>query len=320
LDRLRERFAGRGVAVSSGVIGGVLASHAVQAAPVALTSGIVQSALLVTTASAAPAALGSGAGQALGFLAMTKSQTGALVAIVLGFAIPLGVQRSELNSVLSNLTSAHAAPAAEPPTVFEPNAALKESETEEISRLRRQADELRVKIAAKRTEFASRKLASAKPVAGPTLVQIGRAVALSELSFAGNETPEAALQSLVAFRRVGDVDGATSLMLFSPKMAEELSEALASPEFRERFAQEMVETTQGVIMESSVRIHPDQTQEHREAKRFPEGPAAATVEILKKTKIDERRVQFSLRFIRGHDTRIESAIFGLTSSGWKEIP
>jgi RNA polymerase sigma factor (sigma-70 family) len=321
LECLRELFVTRGVALTPTALVGILVTNAVQASPVALAGGIAKAVFTTSAITATPACLATSSAKLVSSLAMTKTQTAALVALTAALTVPLGFQQLTLNRLRARIATGNAP--AQPAVVTTAEAtpvvsSRPESEAEQIARLRRLADELRAKLMAKRTQAAAA-LDGPKLDPGPTFLAAGRSVPMSQLVFAGNATPEAALQSSLAFQRDGDIDGLTSLMLFPPALADKWNELLASPEQRENLAQEMAEAAQGVVMESAVEINEDQSaSEPRVTKKWPENPQGiATVEVLEKLRIDDHRIRFSLKIVRGSDTKTDTPMLGLTSTGWK---
>jgi hypothetical protein len=187
-------------------------------------------------------------------------------------------------------------------------------EIDEIAALQTRAAELRSAIAARRS---LKKIPPGKPdiQAGPVLISNGRQELLKNLVFAGNSTPEAALQSLVALKRDGDVDQMSSLVVLPPKDVDEWNATLSSPGKRSELVQSLVEDMQGVTLSTGW-----DGQEVHEAKNWPKDRSAeAIVSVQEKSVIDERRIQFQLKIVRGAETRVDTFMFGLTSSGWKEI-
>jgi hypothetical protein len=117
------------------------------------------------------------------------------------------------------------------------------------------------------------------------------------------------------------VEGASRLMLLPPERAERWQEMLASAEKREQLAQDMRATTAGVVMQSKVMVDDSgavvATEESM--KTPPTSANMITAEIVDQAKIDDRRMQFSLRLVRGGETNLEYLTFGLTGTGWKSI-
>lgn len=322
LDKLRDRFLARGIALPSAasatLLPALLGTHAVQAAPLALTASVAKAALGLSAA-AAPLATTAGSIHFLPFLVMTKTQASVLAAVVLACAVPVCLQQVSLREL-------QAVPTRDPaPLLLTPSpqdrqpVVNRESEASELARLRREAEQLRAALAARRRQNTNQ--AQPDLARGPVLLALGKPAVISDLTFAGNESPEAALQSLLAFRRDGNVEGATRLMLLSPERAALWNQLLASPEQREKLVREMIEGTAGVVIASSVRVDEDGAASAAvESKRFPEpSDRPPTVEIIDKATFDERRIQFSIRIVHGSQTNTEHLVFGMTQTGWKGI-
>jgi RNA polymerase sigma factor (sigma-70 family) len=320
LERLRERFAARSAVIPGSAclgLAGLISAKSVHAAPAALSTSIAKAALLGATAASASLAASSGSGQIITLLAMTKSQTAILVSIAAVLLVPIAIQQSALNAARTSLNDRSAlVPEQASNTAAVGLGRTRESESEEMARLRVEADDLRQKIAAQRQPPAH---AAARSTNHEVQLALGKTAPIKDLNFVGNASPEAALQSLLAFRRDGDVDGAASLMLLPPDRAEKWNQILASPKDREQFAQEMVAATMGVVMHSAVKVD-DQGNvvESSASAKVPDAPeSTTTVELLEKASLDERRMQLSIAIIRGGITNIEHATFGLGQTGWK---
>lgn len=324
LGRLHERFVARGVSASSLVSGTslvlALESHAVQSAPATL-AGILTKAALAASAATAPG-IGAVSIKLISSLAMTKSQALILASAVVAIAIPVGLQQSKLtglrtavgNVPASGLRQQMATPQTEP---HDGNGSF----DGEIKRLTLLRDDLRERLRNRR-DAQSKNFLLTGMVPGPTLLEAGRRVSLTDLKYAGNATPEAALQSSIAFARDGDLAKLFQLALVPPGDVEKINEVLASPQQAEQLKQEMAEELQGVVQESSVLIGPDNKTEvgGSEGKKLPDNPAGTvTFEIEGKQQIDEHRVDLLVKVIRGSDIRTETTTVGLTSSGWKLI-
>ncbi|MDB6036606.1 MAG: hypothetical protein JWM99_447 [Verrucomicrobiales bacterium] len=316
LEGLRQIFARRGVAVPATSLAAFLASNVIEASPLALVNTIAKSILIggVATVSYAPAT-GTFSKLFTSFV-MTKTQTTILIGLTAGFLIPLGHQHLVLNQLRAEASSNPGptqSPVAGPPSS---NAAADEAgkEIEEIATLRRRADELRTAIAARRSLKKAARITE-RVQAGPVLISNGRQELLKNLVFAGNSTPEAALQSLVALKRDGDLDQISDLIVLPPKDVDEWNASLASSEKRTELVQSLIEDMQGVTISSGW-----DGKELHEDKIWPKDrDAEAIISIQEKSVIDDRRVQFQVKIVRGAQTRVDTFMFGLTSSGWKEI-
>lgn len=315
LEGLRQIFVRQGVAVPATTLTAFLASNVIEASPIALVSTIAKSILIggVATVSAAPAT--ATFSKIFTSFVMTKTQTTILIGLTAGLLIPLSHQHLILNQLRAEAASR--AGLSQPTLAGAPTssaaAVAAANEIEEISTLRRRADELRAAIVARRS--LKRPPGKRDLQAGSVLVSNGRQELLKNLVFAGNSTPEAALQSLVALKRDGDVDEMSNLIVLPPKDVDEWNAALASPEKRTELVQSLIEDMQGVTLSSGW-----DGKELHEDKIWPKDrDAEATISIQEKSVIDERRVQFQVKILRGAQTRVDTFMFGLTSSGWKEI-
>jgi hypothetical protein len=324
LDRLRLQIEARGAVLprtAGAAMGGLLSAKAVEAAPVGLGGMIAKAAVSAGAVGLAPAAVTGWSHNLVSILAMTKSQTALVVALAAAFAIPFTIQQSSLKSAQAALAQQGLSltPATPSQTVTKLKSA-RESEAQELIRLRSEATEVRRKITAERSATGPARVGRDLPP-GQTLLVLGKPARISALGFAGNATAEAALQSLLAFRRDGDVDGATGLMLFPPEQVAKWNELLGAPEQRQRLAEEMIAETAGVVMQSVAKADENgAVLETSQSPKTPEAPAdVATAEIVDKTGLDERRVQFALRITRGTTTNLEQLQFGLTPTGWKAI-
>lgn len=324
LGRLRERFVARGVPASSLGAGTslilALESQAVQSAPAALAGTLTKVALASTLGTA----LGIGAASAklISALTMTKSQALILATAVVAITIPVGLEQSKitaLRTAVANVPASGLNPRMV--TTQSPKPATSGSVDGEIKRLTLLRDALRERLRNSRDAQSKKSLLTGM-VPGPTLLEAGRRVSLTDLKYAGNATPESALQSSIVFARDGDLAKLCQLALVPPGEVEKVNEVLASPQEAEQLKQEMAEELQGVVQESSVQIGPDNKTVvgGSEGKKFPDNPAGTvTFEIEGKQQIDEHRVDLSVKVIRGSDIRTETTTLGLTSSGWKLI-
>lgn len=283
LERLRERFALRGVKASSGAISAAIAAHAVSGAPAALAAGITHAALASSVAAAVPVTLGT-LGHVTSSLVMTKVQAAVLVAAFATVAIPAGVQQTKLARVRAELAAApnstfsELAPTRRPP--------VRESEAEEMARLRIEIDSLRARAVA---SVPGVKAGLELAPAGPALLLPGRVVALRELVFAGSETPEAALQSLLASAREGQVEAFFGIALDPPHREEQ--EMLSTDEGRAELGEALKQFVQEV----------------------------ESVEVIGRREISETRLQLILRESRPSGFKTNAYSFGRTSRGWRRI-
>jgi hypothetical protein len=166
-----------------------------------------------------------------------------------------------------------------------------EPEGDEIARLRKTADELRADLAGKRKTVSAKPAQTAPPAAGPVLLAPGRAVGIEHLTYAGNDTPEAAAQSLLVARRNGDFDQLARLLLISPNNVQEWNEMLALPEARDQAREKLSEDLQG----------------------------RPTIELLSSKALDAHRTILTFRIASDRGSRTNRETYGNTGSGWKEL-
>jgi RNA polymerase sigma factor (sigma-70 family) len=283
VERLRQRLVERGLPVSVAALTLALAGNAIQAAPVALLGSVTAAALAASIA--APAAAAALTVKVASTFAMTKLQTAAVVAFAGVLALPIAVQHTTLTRLQAELATPHLgtpSPATGPAAVPRQ---LPETETQEFARLRRQADDLRLALKQAREKAE----AGPAPPGGPVLLQVGRTVPLAELVYAGDQTPEAALQSLLSSFRDGDPGRAFSLMLDQP--SEEDRRMLSSPEGQEQAAE---------MLKSEVK-------------------ELTALELLEQRPITERRVQLVMREVRTNGVSTNVMNFGHAAAGWRQI-
>jgi len=319
LERLRHRFVAHGILAPAGISGNalslVLEAQTIQPAPLALAGIVAQSAFTagITTTSGATAALT----KFISPLIMTKAQTVILATVVAALVLPWGIQHAELTTLRSAIKNAPA-----PIPIKDLQAAAGSvtgaSAGGEIARLSALRDNLRVQLDEKKK--ATRASFYEKTI-GPTLLVRGRSVSLNALGFAGNTSPEAALQSSIVSARDGDLAGFIQLALISPGHIDELNQILGSPEQSEHMKKELAEMLQGVVYESSVQVGPDNKTivDQHEGKRAPDNPRGeVTFEITEKHQINERNVELVVKIVRGNETKTETINLGLTPAGWKQ--
>jgi RNA polymerase sigma factor (sigma-70 family) len=316
VEALRRSLSRQGVPVPSGALAALLTANCLQAAPATLVAGVAKVAL--TSANLmAPGTLALWM-KTLGALSMTKAQIGVTVAVVFGLGLPFVAQQSSLTEVRAALATTDHPKEEFPEEVPKTPVMLKEDEHEEIERLRKRAAELRAQLATRR---AHQQKATASAPGSPVLLRVGKAVSLFDLEYAGNATPEAALQSLLAFNREGDVEGIFQVALFSPSQAKDIEEMLGSDEQRQFFAQSMRKALLGAVVSESVEEKSDGSTSDRVVKEvWPDNPTGeVAVEILEKEQIDEKRVRISAKIVRGIENKTETYTLGLTKGGWKHI-
>jgi RNA polymerase sigma factor (sigma-70 family) len=322
-DRLRQTLLARGVSVSAAGFASVLTANCVQAAPVAFAGTLAQGALALS-ASAAPLGFLAWTTQAFSPLVMTKTQFAGLVAVVAMVGAPVGIQQhtlAELKKQSSLLTVAPIErPASDPSQLTSAPKNGKVSDADEVNRLRSQAAALRAQLQTKRSQPSSARVAALERVAGEVKLGPGRErVPIADLTYAGVQTPEAALQSIFYYSREGDVEGVASLSLVAPDKIEEWNEILAMPDKREELAEHLIQTTRGATSFSAVEVNETGSVLNEREGLVDPGPKSS-VGIIEKITLDERRVRLTFETGLGKDLKTQSINFGLTSSGWKQIP
>ena len=324
LVRLRKRFVARGVPASGlaagSSLGLVLESQAVQSAPAALASMLTKAALASTLATAP--GIGAASAKLISSLVMTKSQALILATAVVAIAIPVGLEHSKIDALQTAVANASASPLHDDIAITQSQQPARNgSVQDEIGRLSRLRNDLRDQLQ-KRRDAQSRTSLLGGMVPGPTLLKPGRSVSLTELKYAGNATPEAALQSSIVFARDGDLARLFQLALVPPDEVDKVNEVLTSPQEAEQMKRDLTEMLQGVVVESSVQMGPDNktVAGRSEERKFPDNPAGVVaLEIGEERQIDEHRVEVPVKLIRGSDITTETISLGLTSSGWKQV-
>jgi RNA polymerase sigma factor (sigma-70 family) len=324
LGRLRERFLARGVTahhlLSVTALALALEDGTVQSAPLALANCLTKASVIAAIGT--PAATTFSA-KLVTSLAMTKAQTAIVTAVAAALLIPLGIQRAEVKALRGAI--ANATPVALPP---EPQSPIHSPETTgnqptgaELARLTRLRDELQTRSRQKQATRSA--LSSLARPAGPTLLRPGQTVSLAELGFAGNATPEAALQSSLVLARDGDVSGFFQLALVPPSQVNHVNDVLASPDGTEKFRQELADMLRGVVESSSVELGADKQTvlSHREERHVPDNPTGiVNLQLISSRQIDDRNVQLVIGIERGGQTTTETLSLGLTATGWKQVP
>jgi hypothetical protein len=252
---------------------------------------------------------------------MTKTQISASAALLAAFVIPLSVQQSTIR----HLEASQGQPPS--PLVVEPQKSSandilvpREAEDVEIRRLRGVAADLKARLAEQR-QRRSGGAQTDTPVFHKVLTA-GKAASIFELTYAGNATPEAALQSLLTYVREGDLSSAVSLVLIPPTRAEKMLNVLASDDQRHALAEQMRNGLFGAVISEKVERSDanHSTSEPVIEEVWPDNPSGdLTIELLEKQQLDNRRVSVRVRFTRGAEVKTEDYVFGHTSSGWKQI-
>jgi hypothetical protein len=317
LESLRKILLRRGVTVCATTLAASLTANALQAAPASLLSGVTTS-VLANASLAAPATSATFL-KSIGTLAMTKSQIAVTLGLLVSLGIPFTAQQAEISKLHASVENSPAPPPPTLPHLDNPSGLAQQNEAQELERLRKLAADLRAQLAAKRSKLSSQPQASLVP--SPILLEPGKPVSIYDLVAAGNATPEAALQSIFASTREGDLDSFLALTLFPPSKAEEINNAFATEENRHAFAEQLQKGLLGVVISEKVERREDNSVSDPVVQEvWPENPSGEIkVEILQKEDLDPKRVRISTRIIRGSDSKTETYTFGRTSSGWKQI-
>ncbi len=224
IEKLRRILHGRGVTLSTTALGAALAGDWITAAPAGL-------AVTISGAALTKAAITSGTVGVLKLMAITKLKIGIISALVLGaVTVPLLVQRqsqirldrenSRLRQALANQSSAlqilsnrFVSATAE--------AALSQEQLAELMRLRSEVGRLRQEAQERlRVSVSTQKPAAvAEPVTPPNVLP------KSAWRFAGYDTPEHALESVVWAMSTGDVK--TCLASLTPDVAQRVQNKAA---------------------------------------------------------------------------------------------
>lgn len=315
LESLRQSLRKRGLVVpGNAILAGLLTANASQAAPALLAAGVGKAVL-----SAHVATVGTAGTWIQGFF-MTKTQISASAALLAAFVIPLSVQQSTIRHLEASQAQPPDRLITEPQTSSGNESLSTETEDAEIRRLRGVADDLKARLAEQR-QRRSGGAQTATPVF-PIVLTAGKAASIFDLTFAGNATPEAALQSFLTYIREGDLTSAASLMLIPPRNAEKMLNVLASDEQRHAMAEQMRNGLLGAVISEKVERSDDNhsTSEPVIEEVWPDNPSGdVTVELLEKHQLDDRRVNVRVRITRGAEVKTEDYVFGHTSTGWKQI-
>jgi len=295
-------------------------AHSVQASPSVLAAGIT-SGLLSGTAVAAGSSAMAGSTKVLNSILMTKTQIAVLTGLTLALAVPLGLQHSQLNEHRAGIPAGNFAEQSSPtpPGSASPQVDPGQLYENEMAQLRKRAESLREKIRIR--QEASSVSSSENNPPNPTMLALGRSIAIADLSFAGNSTPESALQSLLAYQRDGDLAGFFGMMLFPPEAIDELARILSSEDQREKLSKQLRAMALGATLQSEIEVLDDgSSSEPRHTLSQPGDPQSpAMIEVLEMERLDDRRIQFAVKLHRGSTVRTDALAFGLTSSGWKQI-
>ncbi len=314
LERLRRGLGEQGAATSSGALAALLTANAVQAAPAGFAAGLAQASVASLTAGSALSLTTTATFKTAGTFAMSKMQIAALIALAAGFAVPLAQQQTILKDLRRSAALATASASVERPAA----PAATTDPAEEIARLRQTAADLRSRLAARQNAPRQKPLS-----ADPVLLAPDHSVSIGQFTYAGNATPEAALQSLLFFQRDSNLDGVLSLMLFPPSEATAWNQAVSNDETRKMLARNLHEELYGLTLSESV-----QTDENGQAvappivkEQFPDNPSGeVTLKLKDKQALGERQVRLVAQFTRGAQIKDEPFTFGLTPAGWKRIP
>jgi len=294
MDRLRTLLIRHTPEITTPILTALISAFTVKQAPSALAATITQTALNGAWV-ATPTAIQTWLTQVTSNLLMTKTQTAITVVLAAVVAIPLGVQQMQLQRIraerLDDATLATFETAVPRGEIFAQPDQGTDTQAAEIARLRARLDDLRAQIASKPKPAATPR--SVPPAQGPLLLLRGQPVPITNLVVAGNATPEAAAQSLLAFMRDGNLEATMGLWLLSPKnRAEWEDEVVHQPERREEVTRKMVSEVSNLL----------------------------TVELVEVQPITEGRSRLVLRRISATETNGMTLTFGLNPSGWKQIP
>ena len=298
VDRLRSHLDRHAPGMASTTLAALLGTWSVQKAPEALAMTVTQGALQGLGA-AAPAGLAAACRETFAALMTTKNQAIATGAVLTVLALPIGYQvraihearqrplpvpTRTLESSVPRVPSLETAPATPGTDTAR--------DDDEIARLRARADDLRARIAARK---AMPPLAPPiRPAAaGPLLLRPGQTVPMTNLVAAGNDSPEAAAQTLLAHMRDGDLDATLGLLLLSPDdRAETEAAVLGDPTAREALVQRMRSEVAAIL----------------------------TVELAGIEALSDRRSLVTLRRVTSTGTTNELKMtFGRTPTGWKQV-
>lgn len=285
LERMRERFALRGVTVSVATMTTLLGSYAVQGAPAALAAGVTTAAVAASLIPAVPAAAAAWSANLTTFLTMTKLQSSVLAGVILATAVPLTMQYRLLKEVQAGQRRPPPSIEAIPPATLFPAIDKTAAEAEEMDKLRREIEALRAQLAARPPGPARPALENER--AGPTLLRVGQQVPFSDLPYAGTSTPAAAAQSFYALQREADLDGFLAMNLEKPHPED--IRMLAIQERREEMMAQL------------------------KAEMLP----LQSVELVAQRPISENRTQLVLREYRTDGTVTNTLNLGRTARGWR---
>ncbi len=285
LERLQRILHRHVPDLSASGLAALLGVHAVQSAPEALAASLT-AVCWKSAAGLSPGPLAN----VLAHLVMTKTQGWITGAVITAFALPLSYRQLELNRL-------RAAPVPPPPAVVEASvrpapepAPLDESA--EMARLRLRRDELQSQIANRAQRLARSNQPAAGSAAGPILLEVGRVVPLTNLVVAGDATPEAAAQTVLARMRDDAIEALMDSFLFSPSERARYAEFREQPDSRDILSERLRSTVTNVL----------------------------AVELREIRAIDDRRRELVVRHLTGTTTNEQRLIFGNAGGGWKMIP
>ncbi|HTI69152.1 MAG TPA: sigma-70 family RNA polymerase sigma factor [Candidatus Limnocylindria bacterium] len=287
LEKLRIRFATRGVLASGTTFATAITAHGVQAAPIAFTSTL--SNLVLASGATATVAAGTTTvfSGLISSLLMTKSQIMTVCGVIAVLSVPLAIQQARLNRARYLApTAVLTAGEADPLSVSVEatgGAAPLESEADELARLRAEAARLQVQLAARRS--------AANTTPGPaqaSALVVGRRVPADALTYIGTETPAASVQTYFSIVRSGSVQELLGISLIPPDKYQEVSGRFASEDFQREIGPQLAKSF-GSIQE---------------------------IELLEEREISPRRRSLSVRLYKEEGVETNSFDLGLTSQGW----
>jgi len=270
LDRLHAFLAPRAATLTAAGLASLLATHSIQAAPAALASACVASPVLLV---ALPA-------KTFLPLIMTKTHTAFLAGSAALIAVTAVVQQ---RSIAAHRTELAQLPAPLPAAVVAPT--TPRDETAEIAQLRSQISAMRARLSSAAPVQPPKGGGNARQP-GPLLLSLGRSVPAADLVYAGADSPEALLQSVLDAQLRGDPASWVELVLMSPK---EHAEWVGHPELQDQIAAALKAEMHGY----------------------------ETIRLLGFEPIDEHRRQIAFEAVRNGAISTNRLTVAQTSGGWK---
>jgi RNA polymerase sigma factor (sigma-70 family) len=287
LERLRGFLVRRGITTTSGALATAISAHAVTSAP----AGLIAS---VATVSLAASATASGTAfflKLLPAIAMTKTQTALVTALLLaGVATPLALrQRNENRQLRASLQELQGRVANLPspaPTGYSGPARpaddpARANDKAELMRLRGEIARLRTQVASSQPGPAPRANAHVKADL-PLSAQPGY-VAASQIQFSGLATPEAALQSYLWAADHPASGKLLSTLVLPDGLRVPPSEAGQNVTFGSGLREVLGSGAESPAVDISMRVGPDQplrpTQGYRIVGETDLGPDIKQIEV-----------------------------------------